>query len=206
MSASIRRPEDAVNAALMRLGSPLRVNNLYEGTRVSDAALDIYAQTRDELLRQSDWGFAERNVSPTLLKSAPAGGYIPGITTWDPALYPPLDARFEYQYPSDCLKVRAIKPAPLFIPNFDPQPHSFRIANDNTYTPVKKVILCNVAEAVLTYTGQVTDALAWEPDFAEALAAALAKRLAAVLPQPGAAQAEAVDEAATKQTAEAQQG
>jgi hypothetical protein len=80
--------------------------------------------------------------------------------------------------PADCLKVRALKAAPIFVPNFDPQPHSFRIANDATYAPPRKVILCNVENAVLTYTGQVTDPTTWEPNFTEALVTALMKRFA----------------------------
>lgn len=195
MSASVRRPEDVVNIALERIGFPLRVANLYEGSKHADAALDVYGQTRDEMLRRSDWGFAERNLSPTLLKSAPPAGYVAGITPWDPALYPPLDARFEYEYPADCLKVRAIKPAPIFVPNFDPQPHAFRIANDSSYTPARRVILCNVENAVLTYTGQVTDPSTWEPGFVEALAAALARRLAiALAPLQANLQAEQIGE------------
>jgi len=204
MPASVNSPADLVNLALVRMGSKVRVNSLFEGSEAAKPALDIYSQTRDELLRQSDWGFAERNITLTLLKQAPVGGYIPP-TYWSSA-YPPLPWFYEYGYPSDCLKVRAIKPTPIFIPNFDPQPNVFSIANDNSLVPAQKVILSNVPQAILVYTGQVTDMTTWEADFVEAFASALSRRLAPALVGLEAAKLEAQDEAASKNVAEMQQG
>lgn len=209
MTASVSSVEDVLNLALTRLGYNPPINNVMEGSRASTIALNIYAQTRDELLRQSDWGFAERNVQPALLKQAPAS-YVPP-TVWDPALYPPLPYMFEYAYPDDCLKVRALKPVPLFIPNFDPQPNVYSIANDNAFTPSRKVILCFVPQSVLVYTGQITDPTTWEPDFVEVVAAALAKKLAAPLSRLTTAgaeteKAETVDEAQSMAVAEKAQG
>lgn len=204
MPASVTSPADVVNLALQRIGYKGRVGNLYDGSAAANDALDIYAQTRDELLRQNDWGFAERNLVLTLLKQAPAA-YIPP-TVWDPAQYPPPGWLFEYGYPGDCLKVRCVKAVPLFQPNFDPQPNVYSIANDNTFVPPRKVILCNVPAAVLTYTGQVFEPSAWETDFVEAFAAALGRRLAPALVSMEAAKLIAADEAAAKQVAEMEQG
>lgn len=207
MTLAISSPEDLVNVALGRIGFKASISNIFEGSLAANLALNIYAQTRDELLRQSDWGFAERNLIMSLLKQAPAGGYIPGVTTWDPALYPPVPWLFEYSYPNDCLKVRALKNVPLFIPNFDPQPYVFRIVNDNAFTPPQKVILCNVPpDAALVYTAQVTNPLTWEADFTEALAAAVARRLAPALDDLNAAQMEAADEMRSKAVAQVEQG
>ncbi len=208
MSNVLQSPEDIVNAALTRLGLEVRVGSLYEGTREAAAALNIYGQTRDDLLRDGDWQFAERNAALTLLKSAPqlsggGYGYIPP-TVWTSA-NPPLPWLFEYDWPADCLKVRAVKPVVLFVPNFDPQPHSFSIANDNAYSPAKRVILSNVQSAVCVYAGQVTDPATMPTDFIEALIAALAKRLALGI-NANAVQVEAVDEQAEKAAADAQQG
>lgn len=176
MAASVTSPADLVNVALQRIGYKGRVGNLFEGSAAAKDALDIYAQTRDEILRKGDWGFAERNVALALLKSAPADGYTPP-NVWTPA-FPPLPWRFEYLYPDDCLDVRAVKPQSMFVMDFDPQPILFTIANDGALVPPRKVILCNVADALLTYTGQVTDPASWEADFVEAFAAALGRRLA----------------------------
>lgn len=204
MPSSIQSPEDVVNLALARIGFKGRIGSIFEGSAAAKKALDIYAQTRDELLRQFDWGFAERNLDLTLLKTAPAGGYIPPIT-WN-STYPPLPWFFEYAYPLDCLKVRAVKATPIFIPEFDPQPNVFSVENDNALTPSAKVILCNIPGAVLTYTGQITDPTAWEADFAEALAASLGRRLAPTLANADIAKAEASDEISSTAEAESEQG
>lgn len=203
MTVSVQSPEDVVNAALTRIGATVRVANMMEGSHVANAAADIYGQTRDELLRQDDWAFAARNAALTLLKSAPIGGYIPP-TVWSSA-YPPLPWIFEYAYPADCLKVRTVKPATFFVPNFDPQPHSFGLENDNSLVPPAKVILSNVADAIVVYTGRVTDPATWEADFTEAAIAAIARRLAPKF-GPQAMQVAVPDEAAAKNTAELQQG
>lgn len=204
MTLSVRSPEDVVNLALVRIGYPMRVSNMFEGSKAANAALDVYAQTRDELLRQNDWGFAQRDIMLTLLKQAPLSGYIPP-NTWSTA-YPPLPWLFEYGYPQDCLKVRAVKPSPLFVPSFDPQPNIYALSNDVTFNTASKVILCNVPDAVLVYTGQITDPLTWEADFVEGVAAALARRLAATLASLDVEKIEVGDEAQAKAIAEMEQG
>lgn len=201
----VQSPADVLNLGLRRMGYRLRVASLYDGSDAANQALDIYAQTRDELLRDGDWGFAERNIVPTLLKSAPAS-YVPGVQPWNPAQDPPLGALFEYAYPNDCLKVRALRPVPPQVLNFDPQPFVWRIANDPNLPTPARVILSNVAAGALTYTGQVTDPTAWEADFIEAVASALARRLSVVLMNLQVAQVEAADEAGAHQVAAMQAG
>jgi hypothetical protein len=205
-SFAIQSPADAVNGALVRIGYKLRVGSLTDGSAAAKKALDIYAQTRDELLRQNDWAFAERNVVLTLLKTAPAltnggYGYIPPVV-WNPATNPPLPWIFEYGFPGDCLKVRAVKSTPLFIPNFNPIPTLFAVVNDSSYTPPQRVIVCDVGSAQLVYTGQITDPTTWDADFCEAIIDQLAQRLAPGLNPdilklivPEAAQSQAIAEA-----------
>jgi hypothetical protein len=192
MASSVNSPEDIINLALVRIGYKFRVGSIWEGSLAAKKALDIYAQTRDEMLRGFDWSFAERNVGMTLLKQAPAGGYFPP-NTWSSA-YPPVPWLYEIVYPSDCLKVRALKNVPLFLPDMDPRPYQFSIDNDSSLPEPDKVILCNVFPGVIVYTGQITDPRDWEPDFTEALASALGRRLAPVLVGIQAAQLEARDE------------
>ncbi len=201
---AVQNPADAVNVALARLGYKLRVGSLYDGSAAAKKALDIYAQTRDTLLRDGDWPFAERNVAGTLLKQAPVGGYFPP-NVWSTA-YPPLPWNYEYAYLSDCLDVRAVKPTPIFVPNFDPQPNIFAVANDTGFTPPQRVILSNVPNAIIVYTGQVTDPLTWPPDFVEEFAAALARRLAVFVGGPDAVKLEAADEQAEMAQAASEQG
>lgn len=205
MAASVQSPADLANIAFARIGFKGVVGNLYEGSIQARATLRIYAQTRDELLRQNDWDFAERNITMTLLKSAPVGGYIPP-NVWNPAQYPSLPWLYEYTYPGDCLKVRSIRNAPIFVMNFDPQPNVFMVENDNSFTPPQKVITCNVASAILAYTGQITDPTTWETDFCEAFAAVLGRRLAPGLVSMEAAKMAAADESQSTAVAESEQG
>jgi hypothetical protein len=188
MATTITSPADIVNVALAKIGYKLRVNSLYEGSLPAQKTLDIYGQTRDEMLRVAQWPFAQRDLRGVLIKAAPPGGYFGG-NVWS-ALYPPLPWLFEYVYPSDCILVRAVKPADVLVPNFSPQSHIFTVANDSN----QRVILSNVPEAVITYTGQITNPTDMPPDFIEALSAALARRLAPSISTIDAVKLEAQEE------------
>jgi len=183
MTTPLSTPEHICNNALDRIGyKGPAIGNMNEGTLASKVAISLYGQTREELLRQQDWGFAERNTNLRLLKTAPAGGYL---RPWDSSIDPILPWRYEYAYPDDCIKVRSIRQAPVLIPNYDPQPRTYRIAEDDRLIDpllsTSRVILTNVAYAVLVYTGEVNNPLNWEPLFTETLCAALAKRFSEAL-------------------------
>ena len=175
MTASIQTPADAVNAALTRIGYKMSVGSLLDGSDAAKAALNLYGQTRDDILRSSDPNFAKRALTMTLLKAAPVNGYVPPIVPGP--TYPPLPWYYEYAWPSDCLELRSIRPQPVFIQDFDPQPVSFLISNDNAYSPPQRVILCNIQDAIMTYTGRITDLTTWDVSSVEELIAALARRL-----------------------------
>ena len=204
MSSSVNSPEDLVNLALARIGFEKRIGSIYEGSKAAKLALTLYAQTRDELLRQFGWGFAERSVAPALLKQAPPGGYVPP-TVWSSA-YPVIPWKYEYAYPSDCLQVRSVRTAPVFLYDPDPQAEVFSVDNDYALSPPQKVVLCNIANMILIYTGQITDPTTWEADFIEAFAAALGRRLAPALVGMDPAKMEASDELASKDIAESGEG
>ena len=181
MTVSITSPEGVINLALGRIKYPYRIGSIWEGSRAAKAALDIYGQTRDDLMRTVDWPFARRDASLTLLKQAPATGYVPP-TVWDPTSNPPLPWIYEYQNPSDSLRIRSIRNQDLFLINYDPREHRFTVTNDESYSPAQKTILTNVGPvAVATYTGRVTDPSTWDADFVEAFAEELGRRLAPVL-------------------------
>lgn len=201
----ITSPADVLNLALARIGYKNRIGSIYEGSEAAKQAIDIYSQTRDEMLRAGDYGFAEQNIALTLLKQAPIGGYFPP-NAWDGTLNPPPPWVFAYTYPDTCLKVRSIKPIPLFVMDFDPQPNVFAIENDNYFIPSRKVILCNIANAMAVITGQVTDPTRWEVDFTESFAAELGRRLAPVLANMDATKFAAADAAQSTVTAESNQG
>jgi hypothetical protein len=180
MAASVNSPADLCNLALSRSGRSERVGSLYDGSAFAKRALDLYSSTRDALLRESDWGFPRRDVTLTLLKQAPAGGYVPGISPWNPAANPPRPYWFEYAYPGDCIILRALRPPTIFQPNFTPTPQNFEIANDavpvtGQQTAPGRVILCYLGGAIATYCGQVTDMTQWDIGFVEAMANELAR-------------------------------
>lgn len=205
MSTSVTSPADVANLALVRLGRTERVGNLFDGTPAAKRILDIYGQTRDAVLTELDWDFAERTVALTLLKTAPPGGYVPP-TVWSQALYPALPWYFEYAYPTDCLQIRSLRQAPLFSPSFDPKPVLFDQANDNTLVPPGKVILTNLQYAIAVYTARVTDPATWDAQFVEAIVAALARRLAVGMGGIELLKVEAQDEGATIANAQADRG
>jgi hypothetical protein len=186
MSASTTSVEAICNAALDRIGYPESIAQIREGTRHARVAIRLYNQTRDDMLRKEDWGFPRRDATLTLLKSAPAGGYVPGFTPWTPASNPPMPYLYEYAYPADCLMLRAIKPPQIFQPVFTAYPNVFEVANDavplvgQTVAP-GRVILCYLPNAMATYCGQVVDMSQWDVGFIEALIDKMAAGLAPAL-------------------------
>jgi hypothetical protein len=80
------------------------------------------------------------------------------------------------------------------VQNFLPQPVVFRVLNDGTYDPPRKVIVCNIEGALMTFSAQVVDPTTWEPSFTETLIAALARRLAPLLRGMDETKIEAADE------------
>lgn len=177
--------EDVVNQALVEIGYPGRVGSIREGSDAATAALEVYVQTRDELLDAGQWPLARRaNVPLTLLKGPPPnGGYDP-VRIWSPT-YPPPGWLYEYAYPDDMLTLRAVVAMPGMMPDLLPEPAAFRIDNDNSLVDrdgnaaeEKKVILTNVRSALAAYTAVVSDPRLWEPGFTGALIKALAAKLA----------------------------
>ncbi len=204
MAVALQSPEDLLNDALVRIGIKWRIGSIFEGSAASKLSLDIYSQTLDATLQSQDWGFAERDISLTLQKTAPPGGYVPPIV-WDNT-YPPLPWRYQYDYPDDAIKIRSLRRSEILIPNFDPKPNVWRTANDMTLTPPAQVVLCNVADAIAVYTARVTDPTNWEPLFTEQLCAALARRLAPALSGLDVAKIAASDEVNEANLAEKRQG
>lgn len=201
MAVSVSNPADVLNLSLIRIGYPRRVGSLLDGSKAASAALDIYGQTRDQLLRQGNWNFAQAMANGVLLKSAPPGGYFDA--PWNPATNPQQPWAFEYGLPDDYLRIRAVRPQPGFLFDPAPTPVLFSMANNNSGN---EVVLCNVPTALLVYTRRVTDPTAWEADFVEALADALGRRLAPLLANMEAAKMEGQAEAVSVSIASRTQG
>ncbi len=181
MTASVSSPADVINVALRRIGYKMRVNNLFDGSQASNAALDIYAQTRDDVLRRMDWGFAQKFAAGAL-----SGGTAP----------PPWTV--EYAYPADCIRLRYMLNATLLADPNNPLPVLWTVGTANS----ARVIWSKIASATLVYTSQVTNPAQWDVNFVEAVAASLGRRLVALLPDLNAVKLVADDEAASIKTVE----
>ena len=203
--------EDVWNLALRAIKYPRRVANAYEGSEASKALLEIYGETRDELIRFGEWPFTYRDISLTLLKGPPPpGGYSPAGGMWNAAQYPPPGWLYEYLYPADMVELGAIVPPPGRYPIRDPRPAVWRVVNDPsvivppaTTAAQAKVILTNVGSAVAVYRARITNPGLWEAGFTGTLVGALAKKLAQ---NPDIMKAMEADLQATGMVAERHQG
>ena len=176
VTTSIRSPADVANLAFRKMGLRMRVGSLLDGSDAAMTMLDTYGATRDQMLEEFDYDFAERTVTLALLKSAPAGGYFPP-NNWNPATFPAPGFLYSYEWPSDAIKIRSLKYTPGFAINYDPRPTKFTEYNDNAFTPAQRTILTNIPAAIAVYTGRVTDPATWSAKFSEALASRLAVTL-----------------------------
>lgn len=177
---AIGTPEDALNQALTAIGYRRRIGSVYEGSAAARAGLEIYGQTRDEVLSAGDWSFAQAGgFALTLLKGPPpAGGYNPG-QPWTTA-YPRPPWLYEYAMPSDMLELRAVLPTPDALPVLLPRPARWAVENDNTLATPAKVILTNTPGALAVYVRRVTNPAQWNDSlFIATLIDMLAKKLAA---------------------------
>lgn len=190
---------DIANRALSAISARTTIANfdLEQSVEAKQARL-LYAPTRDALLRAAHWEFARRTAYLSLLKSAPGTPENPtSATEWDPATMPAPPWLYEYAYPSDCLLLRYVTPAPaLASDTISPPLFSVTLPGTTSYgvlaVPFQRatdvidgspvgVVLTNAREAVGCYTMRVEVEDLWDPAFQEAMVAALAARLATAL-------------------------
>lgn len=155
--------EDLVNMSLNQIGYTRPIQDIYEGSAAARVALTYYSQTRRETLQMADWPFAFREVA----LAAAAG------TT------PPSPWTYEYAFPTDCMRMRYVRPGPLTggTRNNNPTPLLFKEYNDQTQSPPIRAILSDQNPAVLVYNGDITDPTTWPPEFIKTFVAALAEKL-----------------------------
>lgn len=164
MASSVNNPEDVVNLALAQMGFKSRIGSLYDGSMAAKAALTVYAQTRDAVLRANDWDFSEQIAVAVLTGNAA-----------------PAPWAYEYTYPVNCLKLRALFGANYPTDMNNPIPSLWKIGNSVAGSGAE-VIWSQVASATLVFTAQVTKPSSWNAGFIEAFVSALALRLSALLP------------------------
>lgn len=168
--------ETVVNNALDQIGYSRHIGSIREGSPTARVALDLWAQTRDSLLRrlEPDWArkdgkLVQSKAAPNVSGSTAQYDLIPWSST-----YPPLPWLYEYASPTDCVKPLQVKPSVLTLPIWRPRAIPFRHIIDTV-----DVILTNEPNAILTYIWRVTDTDLWEADFTDGMIQLLAQKMQA---------------------------
>lgn len=184
---------DICNVSLGYLGDDATVASLSppEGSAQADHCARFYPIARDALLEMHAWGFATKRASLALLAETP-----------------PSPWRYAYAQPNDALNLLAIlapdaqddystgliqygnrTSAPeMAVANYTPQTFTNEIDSSGA-----AVIYTNQVNAVLRYTGEVTDSTKFSPLFTEALCWLLASKLAGPVLKGDSGRAAAVD-------------
>ena len=127
----------------------------FDGTPQGIYAATLYPGAVNLLLRQQDPEFARRVIALSL-----SGGTAP---------YP---WAYEYVYPTDCVRVRQVRPASWDVT--DPQPIRWDVGNNGSET----VVWSSVASAALTYTSNAVTEGEWDDGFTEIVVRYLGSQLA----------------------------
>lgn len=186
---------EVANLALAKIGTRSTIASLTEDSNEARAINLIYANTRDQVLGMAFWNFARKTANLGVLKIAPGamGSTSAGGNVWSPD-WPPPGWLYEYAYPADCIQMRFISPQfsnnvgvdgiPVFgnavttVAPYATAAARFEVATDSIAGNQQNVILTNVYQAIGVYTLRVTNPDLWGSQFIEALAAAIAGRVA----------------------------
>ena len=154
------------NEALQAISAQTQITALNDGSPAAKAATVLYVPVVELLLRELDPAFARYTVALTL------SGAVAPVPPW----------AYEYVYPTDCLRLRQVRPpasgtGSLADPN-DPTPVLANVAFDIIAATPTKVILSNQQNALAVYTtSQVTEAQ-WDGVFMDAAVRRLGSYLA----------------------------
>lgn len=169
------------NLALSNIGKD-NIAALTDAGAEARACSQFYEHTRDTMLQAYPWRFA--GVTQSLAEIT-----NPKLGQWSKA----------YSRPSDCLKVRWVRPAYS-------EDEPALTAQDEIQIPFElegKSIYCNLSPAFLRYTARLVDPSLFPPLFIDALAWHLAVRLAMPLTRDPKLRADAW-QVATQMTGQAQ--
>jgi hypothetical protein len=135
---------DICNLALSHIGASATISSLTEQSEEAFHCNLLYADARDSVLRTHPWGFAKRHLALSDMGS------------------PPGNWSYRYSYPNDAIYAREILQT-----DTAGDPIKFEIALSDAYN--SRVILTDQEDAVLVYTYKVTNTLAFDPLFINAL-------------------------------------
>lgn len=144
------------NKALSVLGIAKPIASLTENSAEAQACNLFYEEVRDATLRDYEWPFTTKYADLVLDEEEPNDEW-----------------QYSYIYPSDCAGIRKILSGVRNDTEDTKTPYEIGV-NDSGAT----VIFCDLQEAKLKYTKQVTDANRYPPDFILALSLHLASFIA----------------------------
>lgn len=145
------------NLALARIGTRSRITSIDEASTEAAALKTFFDAARDQVLNDHPWNFATKRQA--LAESA---------------IDPPADWTYRYDYPTDCVRARALATT---LRNIDPP--RFKVeANPDL---ASRCVLADEEDAILVYTARVTDTNLFDPAFVVALSWRLAADIAETL-------------------------
>jgi hypothetical protein len=152
---------EIANRALTKLGAA-RIISFADDNKQARSVNSMFDVVRDAELRSHLWSFTIKRSSPAALSTTPNWGYD-----------------YEYQLPSDCLRlleVNDIYPGP----NMD----DYRNSSTQEYVIEGRKILTNEGPPLkIRYVSRVEDTTQWDATFVEAFACRLAMEMCEDLTQ-----------------------
>lgn len=148
------------NMALARAGVSQTISSLTETSTQARMCNQFYEPTRQSLLREFPWPFAERYFTLALIAEEPN-------SRWN----------YSYRFPSTALRINeVVVDGGERVP--DP-PVPFKIGSDSS----GRVIYCDEAEAVVAANTDISDVNQFDPLFVDAFAWRMAWELSSPLSQ-----------------------
>lgn len=147
------------NLALGYVGCSQTIAALDEDSQEARACNTYFDQVRDELLRAYEWSFATRYAT------------LAQVTEFEEDEDPEInDWGYAFRVPNDCLRVLRI-----LTPNGDaePNPYPFDLGGDDSGL----LLYCDLDDVEIKYISRIENPARYAPDFAKALAWALAAEI-----------------------------
>jgi hypothetical protein len=156
---------EVVNTALELIASQSFITALNDGTPAAIAASVIYQPVVQLMMREIEPDFSRYTAALAIAVS--------------PSQVPPWT--YEYLYPSDCVRLRQVRPLAGTYDTNNPLPVRANVAFDIISSVNQKVILTNQINALAVYTSYTVPESLWDAVFADAVSRRLADPLAMAL-------------------------
>lgn len=124
------------NSALIKCGVDTTISSLLDDSKEARLCNALYETVRDELLEEAYWNFATKRATLAQIATNPAFNYS-----------------YQYQLPSDCVRVKSLDDASMAFKIEEGK----LLTNDST----AKLVYISNAVPVARYSAKFREALAW---------------------------------------------